>query len=195
MQAQDPSRSDLGLPSSPNFHHSLPESSESQSRQKYRMFQSLMSFRSDRSRGSQSNNAAAAFQESEETINRERSRATSNATATARSARWWKVRLFRGMVNDIKRRAPYYWSDWKDAWDYRVIPATVYMYFAKYGPTTQLLSLSCPSSPYEPSIPFYISIIVAYPPLAAAGMHNLTTGYIFTYCFVIVVRWNCLPCI
>ncbi|KAJ9356186.1 hypothetical protein DTO027B9_3728 [Paecilomyces variotii] len=134
MQAQDPSRSDFGLPSSPNFHHSLPESSESQSRQKYRMFQSLMSFRSDRSRGSQSNNAAAAFQESEETINRERSRATSNATATARSARWWKVRLFRGMVNDIKRRAPYYWSDWKDAWDYRVVPATVYMYFANILP-------------------------------------------------------------
>ena len=23
-------------------------------------------------------------------------------------------------------------SDWTDAWDYRVVPATVYMYFAKY---------------------------------------------------------------
>lgn len=47
-------------------------------------------------------------------------------------AKWWKVHLFRGMVQDIKRRAPYYWSDWTDAWDYRVVPATVYMYFAKY---------------------------------------------------------------
>jgi len=37
------------------------------------------------------------------------------------------------MINDVRRRAPYYWSDWRDAWDYRVIPATVYMYFAKYG--------------------------------------------------------------
>lgn len=36
------------------------------------------------------------------------------------------------MTQDIKRRAPYYWSDWTDAWDYRVVPATVYMYFAKY---------------------------------------------------------------
>jgi hypothetical protein len=45
---------------------------------------------------------------------------------------WWKTRLFSGMVNDIRRRAPFYWSDWKDAWDYRVVPATVYMYFAKY---------------------------------------------------------------
>jgi hypothetical protein len=47
-------------------------------------------------------------------------------------AKWWKVRLFRGMINDVRRRAPYYWSDWADAWDYRVVPATVYMYFAKY---------------------------------------------------------------
>lgn len=47
--------------------------------------------------------------------------------------RWWHVHLFRGMVNDVKRRAPYYWSDWTDAWDYRVVPATVYMYFAKYA--------------------------------------------------------------
>jgi hypothetical protein len=38
------------------------------------------------------------------------------------------------MANDIRRRAPFYWSDWTDAWDYRVVPATVYMYFAKYGP-------------------------------------------------------------
>lgn len=52
--------------------------------------------------------------------------------ATPKSTdKWWKIHLFRGMVNDIRRRAPYYWSDWRDAWDYRVVPATVYMYFAK----------------------------------------------------------------
>jgi boron transporter len=45
--------------------------------------------------------------------------------------KWWKIRLFRGMINDVRRRLPFYWSDWTDAWDYRVIPATVYMYFAK----------------------------------------------------------------
>ena len=37
-------------------------------------------------------------------------------------------------MNDLKRRAPYFLSDWTDAWDYRVVPATVYMYFAKYDP-------------------------------------------------------------
>lgn len=51
---------------------------------------------------------------------------------TSSGKRWWRIRLFRGMVNDIRRRVPYYWSDWLDAWDYRVVPATVYMYFAKY---------------------------------------------------------------
>jgi boron transporter len=45
--------------------------------------------------------------------------------------KWWKIKYFRGMINDIKRRAPFYVSDWTDAWDYRVVPATVYMYFAK----------------------------------------------------------------
>ncbi|KAK8065339.1 transporter [Apiospora hydei] len=48
--------------------------------------------------------------------------------------KWWKIHLFRGMVNDLRRRAPYYWSDWRDAWDYRVVPATVYMYFANIMP-------------------------------------------------------------
>ncbi|KAI1415192.1 HCO3 transporter family-domain-containing protein [Hypoxylon sp. FL1857] len=47
---------------------------------------------------------------------------------------WWRIHLFRGMVNDLRRRAPYYWSDWRDAWDYRVVPSTVYMYFANILP-------------------------------------------------------------
>jgi boron transporter len=47
--------------------------------------------------------------------------------------KWYKIRWFKGITDDIKRRAPYYWSDWRDAWDYSVIPATVYMYFAKYA--------------------------------------------------------------
>ena len=57
--------------------------------------------------------------------------------------KWWKIRLFHGMVEDIKRRAPLYLSDWTDAWDYRVVPATVYMYFAKYEDGTPPLSTLC----------------------------------------------------
>ncbi len=71
--------------------------------------------------------------ESEDAVSRNLSHARTNASSR-REKKWWKIRLFRGMINDIRRRAPYYWSDWKDAWDYRVVPATIYMYFAKYGP-------------------------------------------------------------
>ncbi|MCJ1307129.1 hypothetical protein MMC25_000775 [Agyrium rufum] len=48
--------------------------------------------------------------------------------------KWWKIKYFRGMINDLRRRAPYYRSDWTDAWDYRVIPALVYMYFTNILP-------------------------------------------------------------
>lgn len=41
------------------------------------------------------------------------------------------VRPFYGIINDIKARAPYYWSDWTDAWNYRVIPATLLIFFSK----------------------------------------------------------------
>ncbi|KAJ2894363.1 uncharacterized protein MKZ38_007699 [Zalerion maritima] len=44
-----------------------------------------------------------------------RSHASSKTTGTPK---WWRIRLFRGMINDLRRRAPWYWSDWKDAWDY-----------------------------------------------------------------------------
>jgi hypothetical protein len=54
--------------------------------------------------------------------------------STSRRRGWWKTRLFGGMINDIRRRAPFYLSDWTDAWDYRVVPATVYMYFANILP-------------------------------------------------------------
>ncbi|KAI1072195.1 hypothetical protein LB507_003155 [Fusarium sp. FIESC RH6] len=47
---------------------------------------------------------------------------------------WWKIHPFRGMIKDVRRRLPYYVSDWTDAWDYRVVPATVYMYFANILP-------------------------------------------------------------
>ncbi|CAK7216297.1 hypothetical protein SCUCBS95973_002765 [Sporothrix curviconia] len=56
------------------------------------------------------------------------------ALARGRREAWWKIRLFRGMANDVRRRAPFYLSDWVDAWDYRVVPATIYMYFANILP-------------------------------------------------------------
>lgn len=40
----------------------------------------------------------------------------------------------RGILSDLRNRGPYYWSDWTDAWDYRVIPSTVYIFFANILP-------------------------------------------------------------
>lgn len=63
-------------------------------------------------------------------LSREDSHAPTTSSSS-KTSRWWRIKLFKGMTNDLKRRAPHYWSDWRDAWDYRVVPATVYMYFAK----------------------------------------------------------------
>ncbi|KAG6887776.1 hypothetical protein C0992_010785 [Termitomyces sp. T32_za158] len=42
--------------------------------------------------------------------------------------------LGSGIVLDIRARAPWYISDWKDAWNYRVVPATALIFFANVLP-------------------------------------------------------------
>ena len=44
---------------------------------------------------------------------------------------WIPTFIGRGIIRDIKARAPYYASDWLDAWNYRVVPAIVLIFFAK----------------------------------------------------------------
>src|ERR1700743_2243768 len=61
-----------------------------------------------------------------------------------REAKWYKIRWFKGITDYVKRRAPSYGSDWRDAWDYRVVPATVYMYFAKYETHIQICPPEAP---------------------------------------------------
>lgn len=41
------------------------------------------------------------------------------------------TRFGAGIIADIRARAPWYLSDWTDAWNYRVIPATALIFFAK----------------------------------------------------------------
>ncbi|KAJ3556952.1 hypothetical protein NM688_g1745 [Phlebia brevispora] len=49
--------------------------------------------------------------------------------------RWLKsVRIGSGILHDIRSRTPYYLSDWTDAWNYRVIPAIVLIFFANVLP-------------------------------------------------------------
>ncbi|EGV65431.1 hypothetical protein PSN45_002388 [Yamadazyma tenuis] len=39
-----------------------------------------------------------------------------------------------GIYNDIRSRLPYYWSDFKDAYNYRVVPSTTYIFFTNLLP-------------------------------------------------------------
>lgn len=126
---QGSSHGDLSLPG-PNMHASM-----SAQRKPSRQSQRLSSVRSTRSGRSDYGTA----RQSDQSVDRqdgaqENSQRRASTAASVHSAqdKWWHVHFFRGMINDVKRRAPYYWSDWTDAWDYRVVPATVYMYFAKY---------------------------------------------------------------
>jgi hypothetical protein len=44
---------------------------------------------------------------------------------------WWLPRFGAGIINDVRSRLPWYKSDWTDAWNYRVVPATALIFFAK----------------------------------------------------------------
>jgi hypothetical protein len=55
---------------------------------------------------------------------------------------WRQYRMLRpgrGMYYDVKRRLPYYWSDIRDAFNYRTFAATVRMYFVKYVQTSTIV--------------------------------------------------------
>lgn len=48
--------------------------------------------------------------------------------------RWRNPKLGQGIYNDIKARVPVYASDFKDAYNYRVIPSVVYIFFTNLLP-------------------------------------------------------------
>ena len=109
------------IPSPFQLHPSVDPSPQARLSQKKPRQTHMHSFRSQTSR------------ERQDVQSHEVSRAPTTASSRSKK-KWWRIKLFRGMINDARRRAPYYWSDWRDAFDYRVCPATVYMYFTKYGP-------------------------------------------------------------
>ncbi|KAI8971156.1 anion exchanging protein [Trametes punicea] len=47
---------------------------------------------------------------------------------------WVPTFICRGIIRDIRARSPYYASDWVDAWNYRVVPAIVLIFFANVLP-------------------------------------------------------------
>ena len=109
------------MPSASHLHPSSASNPRSRSETRKRSWESRLPFFSSRLQSNQNR---------EEALPHELPGVSTNASST-RNRSWWKIRLFKGMANDIRRRASFYLSDWQDAWNYRVIPATVYMYFAK----------------------------------------------------------------
>lgn len=51
-------------------------------------------------------------------------RHNTTSSTTAAEKRPWYTFFGRGMYKDVRARLPYYVSDWTDAWNYRVVPAT-----------------------------------------------------------------------
>ncbi|TFK48706.1 hypothetical protein OE88DRAFT_1713837 [Heliocybe sulcata] len=45
-----------------------------------------------------------------------------------------RTRIGSGILQDIRSRLPWYWSDWKDAYNYRVIPSIVLIFFSNVLP-------------------------------------------------------------
>jgi hypothetical protein len=127
------------VPGNPRMHLNHQTSSAARSPKKPWQSRCLPSFRSSKSQTRRDPKT--------DRLSRDTSR--QSTASQRRTPKWWKIRLFRGMIDDVKRRLPYYWSDWRDAWDYRVIPATVYMYFAKYDHTFFHVAPPGPLGPKE----------------------------------------------
>ena len=64
---------------------------------------------------------------------KEQPSAATSTTLRATPQRFlWVRRIGSGVILDIRSRVPWYLSDWTDAWNYRVIPATALIFFAKW---------------------------------------------------------------
>ncbi|KAF7297733.1 Phosphoglycerate mutase-like protein [Mycena kentingensis (nom. inval.)] len=59
---------------------------------------------------------------------------TIHPRATPKTRSRWFCRVGSGVLSDIRARAPFYVSDWLDAWNYRVVPATALIFFANVLP-------------------------------------------------------------
>jgi hypothetical protein len=66
-----------------------------------------------------------------------------NAATSRRQIPSFIRTLGAGIISDVRARTPWYLSDWTDAWNYRVVPATAHIFFAKY--VDEYYALSLPS--------------------------------------------------
>ncbi|OAX30776.1 hypothetical protein K503DRAFT_870882, partial [Rhizopogon vinicolor AM-OR11-026] len=57
-----------------------------------------------------------------------------NAATSHRRIASFVHNLGSGIILDVRARTPWYLSDWTDAWNYRVVPATALIFFANVLP-------------------------------------------------------------
>ncbi|KAG1749357.1 HCO3 transporter family-domain-containing protein [Suillus lakei] len=57
-----------------------------------------------------------------------------DAATTPRRIPSFIRKLGAGIISDVRSRSPWYLSDWTDAWNYRVVPATALIFFANVLP-------------------------------------------------------------
>ena len=62
---------------------------------------------------------------------KEKQQSGEHQRSTLTALRTWFGCLGMGIILDFRARAPWYWSDWVDSWNYRIIPATALIFFAK----------------------------------------------------------------
>lgn len=77
----------------------------------------------------------------------------------SRTALDWIRSLGSGVVSDIRSRAPFYLSDWSDAWNYRVVPATALIFFAKWVFKTKYWNVLLTDDSVLPGIAFSLDLI------------------------------------
>ncbi|PYH87771.1 inorganic anion exchanger [Aspergillus ellipticus CBS 707.79] len=122
--------------SSPSSHSRRPwQQSQSQQQQQSQQQHQQQQHRQGSTTSERNSRRSPRYEQDAYAFEREQQHGNGDTgTGTGSTEKWYKVHLFRGMIQDVKRRVPYYGSDWTDAWDYRVVPATVYMYFANILP-------------------------------------------------------------
>jgi hypothetical protein len=96
----------------------------------------------------------------------------------------WFRKLGAGIRLDIRARAPCYISDWTDAWNYRVVPATALIFFAKYAINVHDLKSANSVLPYSvlPGIAFSLDLIETTQQYGVAEvlLASFTAAFIFS---------------
>ncbi|KAH9029042.1 hypothetical protein EDB84DRAFT_1588842 [Lactarius hengduanensis] len=120
---------------------------------------------------SATNSASATYTSARPTSHRHRS--ASRTAIVSRLRTWLPVNVGAGIVRDYVLSRSVYWSDWTDAWNYRVLPATALILFANVLPGIAFsLHLTVVTGQYGVSEVLLSSFMASFP-LCIAGVTGL----------------------